>query len=218
MSHDNIGLDLGAIKARRAISQPCTWNIDVLASLADIDPLVKEVARLRVDLAKTKAERDWAEKARDAMKRHRDDYNKRWRSARGQRDVAIRAHDQACQARDILASYRDSEEKKRKALEKEHDELLNMLDKCAEQKRTCLNCKSIDHFWYFNNGESAYCSECAPGPLFDVKNRVDKAEAATDQARIERDEAKADAMARKEYVERLTRQLATAREQLSTWE
>ena len=45
----------------------------------------------------------------------------------------------------------------------ERDALIEKRDAALEERR-CLNCGSSDYVWYFNNGESAYCSECKRGP------------------------------------------------------
>jgi len=48
--------------------------------------------------------------------------------------------------------------------------LTGELNFAEAQSPDCLNCGSSKHVWYFNNGESAYCSECSP-TLYQMQER-----------------------------------------------
>ncbi len=115
-------------------------------------------------------ERDLNASRLDQVKKWCDEALRKCTKLRKERNEARYEKNEALTMRDDLQRKlklsRMDALQKHKALVKlgdEHDALIEERDAALEERR-CLNCGSSDYVWYFNNGESAYCSECKRGP------------------------------------------------------
>ncbi len=87
-------------------------------------------------------------------------------------DQARKDRDEAIADRNYARRECDMTENRRHQVMEARDEALRRCTKLRKERndavkasdRSCLSCGSSDYVWYFNNGESAYCSECKRGP------------------------------------------------------
>jgi hypothetical protein len=111
--------------------------------------------------------------------------------------------DQARQARDINASHKDDYEKRWKSVQEQRNAVIQKCNRFGEELGD-LRRKAKAHKEQISKLDEE--RDELLNMLDDMGPRVDKAEAATHQARVERDEAQAEAQTALEAVEKVTAQ------------